>query len=530
MRELFANDPERAARFTLEDDGMVLDYAKHRVTHESMRLLFALARDRQLVAARAAMFAGDEINTTEHRPALHIALRQPAGAVMQVGGRDVMPAVHAVLDRMEAFCGQVHSGAWRGFGGEPIRDVVNLGIGGSDLGPRMAVRALRPFAKPQLRVHFVSNVDGAHLHDTLQSCSPATTLFVIASKTFTTQETMANAHSARAWLLAGGAEEGDIARHFVAVSVNTAAATAFGIAAAYVFEFWPWVGGRFSLWSSIGLPVALALGMPNFRALLAGAHQMDQHFKSQPIERNMPVVLALLGVWCTNFFGAQTHAVLPYDQSLECLPAYLQQLEMESNGKSVSHDGAPTRCHTAPILWGAPGTDGQHAFFQLLHQGTAFIPSDFIGFSRPQHPLPGHHALLMANMFAQSAALMHGKTLEEASAELAAAGASASAAPVEALARHKVFGGSRPSTTLLMPALEPHALGRLLALYEHKVFCQGVIWNVNSFDQWGVELGKQLAGRVGAAMQAPAPAGRQSGLDGSTLALVQRWREQSALS
>jgi len=500
LRELFAADPQRFDKFSLQVGELLLDYSKNRVSDETLELLLALARATQVEQLRDQMFAGEAINLTEGRAVLHTALRNRTNTPVLVDGEDVMPTVNAVLAQMRSFSDVVRNGAWQGYTGERITDVVNIGIGGSDLGPLMVCEALKPYQHPELTLHFVSNVDGSHISGTLQGLRPESTLFVIASKTFTTQETLANAHSARAWFLAQAGDEGAIAKHFVAVSTNASQVAAFGIDTANMFEFWDWVGGRYSLWSAIGLPIALAIGMDRFEQLLAGAHAMDQHFQTAPLGQNMPVILALLGVWYHNFFAAQSHVVAPYDQNLHRFPAYLQQLDMESNGKAVTREGAPIRDYsTGPILWGEPGTNSQHAFFQLLHQGTRLVPADFLIAIRPQHTLHDHHTLLLANCFAQTEALMRGKTEAEARAEMAAAGLSDET--LTQLLAHKVFPGNRPSNTLLFHQLDPHTLGMLIALYEHKVFVQGAIWNINSFDQWGVELGKQLAKTIADELQ-----------------------------
>ncbi|NMG76903.1 glucose-6-phosphate isomerase [Aromatoleum diolicum] len=494
MRDLFAADPARFERFSLRAADLFLDYSKNRIDRSSLELLTALARERGLEAARAAMFAGRRINTTEDRAVLHVALRNRGDAAIEVDGHDVMPAVREVLDRIGNFADKVRSGEWTGYTGEPITDIVNIGIGGSDLGPVMVCQALAACGHPRLTMHFVSNIDGDHLAGVLARVRPERTLFIIASKTFTTIETMTNAASARAWFLAGGAKDADVARHFAAVSTNAERVAAFGIDLANMFGFWDWVGGRYSLWSAVGLPIALHVGRDNFNALLDGAHTMDRHFVEAPLEENMPVILGLLGVWYRGFFGAASISVAPYAQALARLPAYLQQLEMESNGKSVTRDGQPVDTPTCPVIWGEPGTNGQHAFFQLLHQGTDLIPVDFIAPLAASHGLPDHHRLLLANCIAQSKALMVGKTADEVCAELAAGGLSGEA--LEALMPHRVFPGNRPSNTLLLPDLSPRSLGALIALYEHKVFVQSVIWGINAFDQWGVELGKQIATRI----------------------------------
>jgi len=492
LRELFAADPARFERHSLRCGDLLLDYSKHLVTDDTLRLLFELARQCELPQWIARMFRGEKINTTEHRAALHTALR--ADHPVMLDGRDVTAEVGHTLDRMAHFCEGVRSRRLTGFSGHAFTDIVSIGIGGSSLGPALAVEALVPYATPQFRIHFVSNVDGAHLASTLAPLNPETTLFIVASKTFTTLETLANARSARDWLMAKAGDARAVARHFVAVTANATAAREFGLGDEAVFGFWDWVGGRYSLWSAIGLPVALAVGMERFRELLAGAREIDGHFSTAPLERNMPVILGLLGVWYVNFFGVTSHAVLPYDQSLRLLPAYLQQLEMESNGKRVARDGTPLDYATAPVIWGAAGTDGQHSFYQLLHQGTQLVTTDFIGCCKTHYELNEHHTMLMANCFAQSEALMRGLTAAEAEAAMREQGLAEDR--IRELLPHRTFPGNRPSTTILLRKLEPRTLGALLALYEHKVFVQSVIWNINAFDQWGVELGKQLAGRI----------------------------------
>ena len=511
LRDLFAADPQRGERMVAEVGDLVVDYAKHRVTDETLRLLIALAERAGLRERIDAMFAGEHINTTEDRAVLHVALRAPADATITTGGRNVVPDVHAVLARMRAFAEQVRDGRWTGATGRPIRTVVNIGIGGSDLGPAMAYQALRAFADARIDVRFVSNIDGTDIAEALAGLDPAQTLFIVCSKTFTTLETLTNARTARDWLLDVLGDPDAVSRHFVAVSTNAEEVAAFGIDTANMFGFWDWVGGRYSYDSAIGLSLMIAIGPERFDEMLAGFHTVDEHFRSAPFERNVPVLLGLLGVWYTNFFDCATHAVLPYDQHLARFPAYLQQLDMESNGKSVRRDGTPVAWHTGPIVWGEPGTNGQHAFFQLLHQGTRLVPCDFIGFARPAYDLGDHHDLLMANCFAQTEALAFGKTREEVEAE----GVPAAQVP------HRVFAGNRPSTTILAPELTPSVLGQLVAVYEHKVFTQGVIWDVNSFDQWGVELGKVLAKRI-----APELSGDEPELthDSSTNALIRRYR------
>jgi len=492
MRELFERDPGRFERFSAEGAGLFLDYSKNRITDTTMGLLFELAREADVAGRMEAMFSGQRINATENRAVLHVALRADKTESILVDGVNVVEQVHRVLDQMEGFTDRVRSGAWKGCTGEPITDVVNIGIGGSDLGPRMVTAALDFYRQPSLNFHFVSNIDGTHVAQVLGRVRPESTLFIIASKTFTTQETLTNAHTARDWFLRSGAGESDVAKHFVALSTNEQAVRAFGIDPANMFAFWDWVGGRYSLWSAIGLPIALAVGMENFRELLAGARDMDRHFCTTPFARNIPVLLALLGVWYRNFQGFEAHAVLPYDQYLALLPAYLQQADMESNGKGVTVKGQPVTYATGPILWGEPGTNGQHAFYQLLHQGTTVVPCDFLVAVNPLHAIGEHHAILLANFLAQTEALMRGRTRDEAQRELAGLAPEARAA----LTPHKTFPGNRPSNSLLYDRLTPRALGSLIAMYEHKIFVQGVVWGINSFDQMGVELGKQLAGVI----------------------------------
>jgi glucose-6-phosphate isomerase len=516
LRDLFAADAGRFADFSLRAGPLLLDYSKNALTRETLALLFALARRCGVERQRDAMFAGERINHTEDRAVLHVALRNRSPRPVMVDGRDVMPAVRSVLARMRAFSDAVRSGTATGHTGQRITDIVNIGIGGSDLGPLMVTEALRSLADPaRLRAHFVSNVDATHLVETLRGLDPARTLFIVASKTFTTQETMTNAASARAWLVEGLGDDGAVARHFAAVSTNVPATSAFGIAPGRVFEFWDWVGGRYSLWSAIGLSIALATGMDRFEELLAGAHEMDEHFRSAPLERNMPAILALIGIWHVDFVGCATHAVLPYDQYLHRLPAFLQQLDMESNGKRVSLDGQAVDYATGPVLWGEPGTNGQHAFFQLLHQGTQVVPADFIVAIDGRHALGNHHDLLLANCLAQTQALAFGKTQDEALAELLGQGMAGESA--RRLAPYKAFPGNRPTSTILLDRLTPASLGALIALYEHKVFVQGAVWNIDSFDQWGVELGKQLAGRVLGVLEGRVP---DTGMDGSTQGLL----------
>ncbi|MEZ5864361.1 MAG: glucose-6-phosphate isomerase [Geminicoccaceae bacterium] len=519
LRELFAADAGRFERFSGRLDDLLVDWSKQRVTAETMALLVDLARASGLEARRDAMLRGERINVTEDRAVLHTALRNRSGTPVLVDGVDVMPEIDAVLDQMRRFSDAVRDGSWRGHTGETITDVVNIGIGGSDLGPLMACRALEPYARPDLRAHFVSNVDGAHLQQTLAGLDPGRTLLIVASKTFTTQETMTNAHSARDWLLAAMGDAAAVGRHCVAVSTNREAVTAFGIDPANMFVFWDWVGGRYSLWSAIGLSIAVHLGFARFSELLDGAHAMDRHFATAPLETNLPVILALIGIWNSNFLGAESQAILPYDQHLARFPAYLQQGDMESNGKSVTLDGRPVGYPTGPIIWGEPGTNGQHAFYQLIHQGTRLVPCDFLAAAESQTPMGDHHAKLLANFFAQSEALAFGKTAAEVRAELEGQGTDP--ALVERLVPHKVFTGNRPSTSLLYRRLTPWRLGSLIALYEHKIFTQGVVWDVNSFDQWGVELGKQLAGRI---LPKLADAGPVTGLDSSTGGLIDHFK------
>jgi glucose-6-phosphate isomerase len=519
VRALFAEDPERFRRFSLRLDDLLLDYSKNRITAETMRLLVALAEQADVAGWRERMFAGEKINNTEGRAVLHVALRAARGERIVVDGTDVVPAVHAVLDQMRAFSESVRSGAWRGATGERITDVVNIGIGGSDLGPVMVTEALKPYQQPGLNVHFVSNVDGTHIAETLKKLRPESALFIVASKTFTTQETIANATTARSWLVAALGEDA-VARHFVALSTNADAVAAFGIDTANMFAFWDWVGGRYSLWSAIGLPIAVAIGYERFAELLAGAHAVDQHFRAAPLASNLPVILALIGIWNANFQGAETYAVLPYDQYLHRLAAYLQQADMESNGKSVTRDGEPVDYATGPVLFGEPGTNGQHSFYQLIHQGTRLVACDFIAPARSHNPIGEHHHLLLSNFFAQPEALMKGKTEAEARADLVAQGVTGAA--LEALLPHKVFAGSRPTNSILVRQFDPRTLGMLVALYEHKIFVQGVVWGVNSFDQWGVELGKQLAKAILPELGGPEPV---SDHDGSTNGLINAYKE-----
>jgi glucose-6-phosphate isomerase len=516
LRELFAEDPERGQRMTAEAEGIYLDYSKNRVTDETLRLLVELAEQSGLRARIDAMFSGERINTTEDRAVLHVALRAPVTARIEVDGHDVVPEVHGVLDRMARFADLIRSGEWQGHTGRPIRTVVNIGIGGSDLGPVMAYEALRHYATRDLTFRFVSNVDGTDFAEATHDLDAEETLFIVASKTFTTQETMTNAQTARAWALERlGGDEAAIARHFVAVSTSAEKVAAFGIDTENMFGFWDWVGGRYSMTSAVGLSTMLAIGPDAFRDMLAGFHAMDEHFRTAPLDRNLPALLGLLTVWYSDFFGVQATAVLPYDQYLKRFPAYLQQLTMESNGKSVTLAGERVGYDTSPIYWGEPGTNGQHSFYQLVHQGTRLIPCDFIGFEQTLNPLGDHHDLLMANVFAQTEALAFGKTAEEVRAE----------GTEDALVAHRVFEGNRPTNTILADRLTPAMLGKLVALYEHSVFTQGVIWDVNPFDQWGVELGKVLASRIGEELRAEAP---HLAHDSSTNALIERYRAARA--
>ncbi len=491
MREMFDSDPHRFEQFSLRLGDILFDYSKNRVTEKTMSLLVDLARQADLAAKIEAMFSGEKINSTENRAVLHVALRNRSNRPILVDGQDVMPEVNRVLSKMRSFSDMVRSGGWKGYTNQPMTDLVNIGIGGSDLGPKMVTEALKPYGRPGLRVHFVSNVDSTDLVETLKDLNPATTLFLVASKTFTTQETMTNAHSARDWLLASANDEAAIAKHFVAMSTNTQKVAEFGIDPRNMFEFWDWVGGRYSLWSAIGLSIALYLGMDRFEELLAGAHQVDEHFRGTPFEQNMPVIMGLLGIWYNNFLGAESHAILPYDQYLLHFSAYFQQGDMESNGKRVTHQGEWVDYTTGPIIWGQPGTNGQHAFYQLIHQGTKLIPCDFLAAAQSHNPLGEHHPILLSNFFAQTEALMKGKTPEEVRAELSQIGLAR--AELERLVAAKTFPGNKPTNSFLYPKLTPAVLGSLIALYEHKIFTQGVIWDINSFDQMGVELGKQLA-------------------------------------
>jgi len=521
MRTLFRDDPARFARYSIEAAELFLDYSKNKITDQVMGHLLALAAAADVEGRRSAMFAGEAINTTEGRAVLHVALRGGPKAGYSVEGEDVSALVRAELQKMKAFCDRIHQGDFKGHTGKPLDTVINIGIGGSDLGPQMAVEALRPYWLGGRRAYFVSNVDGQHLADTFGGLDPERTLFIIASKTFTTQETLTNAHSARAWFLKNGGGEGDIAEHFVALSTNADAVAAFGIDRENMFQFWDWVGGRYSLWSAIGLSIALQVGFENFEKLLAGARAMDEHFRSAPLSDNMPVMLALAGVWNRNFQNIAAHAVLPYDQHLSRLPAYLQQADMESNGKRVGRDGAPVAHETGPVIFGEPGTNGQHAFYQLLHQGSDIVSADFIAPAISQSALGDHHEKLLSNFLAQTEALMRGRTEEEVREELAAEGKTN--VEIDALSPHKVFPGDRPTNSIVMEKLTPETLGALIALYEHKIFVEGVIWGINSFDQWGVELGKALAKNI---LPELGPLGAKkpaaTGHDASTKGLIDR--------
>lgn len=504
MRDLFAEDAERFSTFTRQFEDILLDFSKNRITAETLGLLVQLAEQAELKSAIGKMFSGDKINRTEGRAVLHIALRNRTNTPILVDGKDIMPDVNEVLAHMKSFTERIRSGAWKGYSGEAITDIVNIGIGGSDLGPVMVTEALKPYADDKkLRVHFVSNVDGAHIYETLQTVRPETTLFLIASKTFTTQETMTNAQTARQWFLDAAKDEGAIAKHFAALSTNKKDVEKFGIDPENMFGFWDWVGGRYSLWSAIGLSIALYVGFDTFEELLDGAHAMDEHFRDAPLDQNLPVILGLMGIWYNNFFGAQTQAILPYDQYMHRFAAYFQQGDMESNGKSVDRAGHPIDYQTGPIIWGEPGTNGQHAFYQLIHQGTKLIPCDFLAPAISQRPLGDHHKILMANYFAQTEALMNGKTEAEAADELRKAGKAEE--EIKSIAPFKMFSGNRPTNSILFKKLTPRTLGSLIALYEHKIFTQGVMWNIFSFDQWGVELGKQLASRILPELQDDAP-------------------------
>ena len=512
LRELFNEDKGRFERFSLQFHDLLLDYSKNRITAETVQLLTALATERHLDEAIQKMFSGCQINTTEQRAVLHVALRNRTNTPIMVAGKDVMPGINRVLEQMQHFTEAIHNGVRRGFTGDKFTDIVNIGIGGSDLGPHMVTTALKPYWKEGINAHFVSNVDGSDMVETLDKLNPGTTLFIIASKTFTTRETMTNAHTARRWFLDHFGNNTDVIKHhFVAVSTNTAAVREFGIDTSNMFEFWDWVGGRYSLWSAIGLPIALTIGMENFKQLLKGAHEMDLHFRSTPFEKNLPVLMAMIGVWYRNFFAASSQVILPYDHTLRLLPAYLQQADMESNGKRVTIDGASLDYDSGPIIWGQPGTNGQHAFYQLIHQGTQMIPADFIIPLESHNPIGEHHTILLSNCLAQTEALMKGKTATEVARETP-----------DPLVAHKVFPGNKPTNTILINKLTPRNLGSLIALYEHKIFVQGVIWGINSFDQWGVELGKQLAGVIEKELEYDTPVEEH---DSSTAGLISYCRQ-----
>ncbi|SDS04138.1 glucose-6-phosphate isomerase [Mucilaginibacter mallensis] len=518
LKDLFKTDNQRFTKFSTRFEDILIDYSKNRITDETFALLMQLARECMLKDAIEAMFSGEVINATEHRPVLHIALRNRSNKPIYVDGKDVMPDVNRVLEQMKTFSEEIISGRWKGFTGKSITDVVNIGIGGSDLGPVMVTEALRPY-KNHLKMHFVSNVDGTHIAEALKEVNPETTLFLIASKTFTTQETMTNAQSAKDWLLANGGKQEDVAKHFVALSTNTAGVEKFGIDTKNMFEFWDWVGGRYSLWSAIGLSIVLSLGYENFVELLTGAHAYDEYFRTTEFEQNPSVILGLLGIWYNNFFESETEAILPYDQYLHRFAAYFQQGDMESNGKHIDRNGKAVDYSTGPIIWGEPGTNGQHAFYQLIHQGTKLIPCDFIAPAQSHNPLGDHHMLLLSNYFAQTEALMNGKTIDEVIAELKAAGKSAE--EIEKLAPFKEFDGNRPTNSFLLKKITPHSLGSLIAMYEHKIFVQGIIWNIYSFDQWGVELGKQLAQKIQPELRAE---GEVTTHDSSTNGLINQYK------
>ena len=520
MRTLFDEDSGRFKKFSIRFNDILVDYSKNRITEETVKLLIALAEESGLKNAIEDMYGGEKINETEHRAVLHTALRNRDNAAIVVDGNDVMPQVNAVLEKMKNFSAQINSGKWRGYTGKNITDIVNIGIGGSDLGPVMVTEALKAYAQKGLCVHFVSNIDGTHLMETLKPLNPETTLFMIASKTFTTQETMTNAFSAREWFLKTAKDPSHVARHFVAISTNAEAVEKFGIDKDNMFVFWDWVGGRYSLWSAIGLSIACYIGYDNFADLLQGAFEMDQHFKGTPFEENIPVILALIGIWYNNFFGAQTEAILPYDQYLHRFPAYFQQGNMESNGKSIDRNGNKVDHQTGPIIWGEPGTNGQHAFYQLIHQGTKLIPADFLAPAISHNPIGNHHQILLSNFFAQTEALLNGKTEEEVTAELKKDGKSN--AEIQKLLPHKLFEGNRPTNSILFKKLTPRILGSLIAMYEHKIFVQGVIWNIFSFDQWGVELGKQLAKKILPELADEKPVDTH---DGSTNGLINTYKK-----
>ena len=520
LSDLFKNDPDRARKFSINWGDFLIDYSKNRINQEILDQLIELAKECQLPEAIKAMFAGEAINVTENRAVLHTALRNRSGNPVLLNGNDVMPEINAVLDQMKRFTDSVHSGAWKGYSDKAIHHVVNIGIGGSDLGPVMVTEALKSYSNRGIQMHFVSNVDGTHMAEVLKKVNAETTLFIIASKTFTTQETMANAHTARSWFIDQSGSPDSVAKHFVAVSTNATAVKEFGIDTSNMFGFWDWVGGRYSLWGAIGLSISLSIGFQNYTQLLEGAFQMDEHFRTTAFQKNIPVILALLGIWYVNFYGSSSQAILPYDQYLHRFAAYFQQADMESNGKSVDRNGNRVNYSTGPVIWGEPGTNGQHAFYQLIHQGTQLIPADFIAPAKSQNPIGEHHVLLMSNFFAQPEALMNGKSAEQVKAELKAAGMTE-----EEIAFHtpfRVFEGNRPSTSILIKEITPYTLGALLAAYEHKIFVQGVIWNVYSFDQWGVELGKQLAGKILPELKTDSEVNSH---DSSTNQLINSWKK-----
>jgi glucose-6-phosphate isomerase len=524
MRDFFAADPKRFEHYSLHFGDILFDYSKHRINDETLPLLFQMAREAKIEQWRVAMFNGEKINTTENRAVLHTALRNRSNTPVIVDGKDVMPDINAVLAQMREFSENVRKGTWLGFTGKRITDIVNIGIGGSDLGPVMVCDALKPYASPELNIHFVSNIDGAHLMRALEKCKPETTLFIVASKTFTTQETMTNAMSARTWFLDSAKDSKHVAKHFVALSTNAKAVADFGIDTANMFAFWDWVGGRYSLWSAIGLSIALYVGMDNFESLLEGAHEMDNHFKTAPLEQNMPVILALIGVWYNNFFHVDTNAILPYDQGLARFPAYMQQADMESNGKFICRDGSRVKYKTGPVIWGEAGTNGQHAFYQLIHQGTQIVPADFLMPVHSHYAIGkhgyAHHKILLANFLAQTQSLMLGKTKDEARVELEKQGLTGD--ELEKLLPHKVFEGNRPTTSILFEKLTPNTLGKLIALYEHKIFVQGILWDINSFDQWGVEYGKQIAQQI---LPQLTSEGKVTNYDSSTNGLINHTKQ-----
>ncbi|GGM93018.1 glucose-6-phosphate isomerase [Dyadobacter beijingensis] len=522
LKTLFEEDADRHKKFSIRFGDILLDYSKNRINSRTRSYLVQLAEEAGLAEAIEAMFTGQKINATEGRAVLHTALRNRSNEPVLVDGQDVMPDVNEVLAKMKDFSTRVRSGAWKGYTGKEITDIVNIGIGGSDLGPVMVTEALKAYAKNGLNVHFVSNVDGTHIAETVKSLNPETTLFMIASKTFTTQETMANAHSARSWFLEKASDDNHVKKHFVAISTNRTEVEKFGIDPENMFGFWDWVGGRYSLWSAIGLSIACYVGFQNFEQLLAGAHEMDKHFRTTKLERNIPVILALIGIWYNDFFDAQTQAILPYDQYMHRFAAYFQQGDMESNGKSTGRDGKPVGYQTGPVIWGEPGTNGQHAFYQLIHQGTKLIPCDFIAPAVSHNPLGDHHKMLLSNFFAQTEALMNGKTDEEVRAELKAAGKSD--AEIEQIAPFKVFSGNRPTNSILVKKITPKVLGSLIAMYEHKIFVQGIIWNIYSFDQWGVELGKQLANKIYPELQNDWPVTNHDSSTNGLINQYKRWR------